>query len=119
MTSRSLFFKLIREDCKQRLWCLVLAVVVFFFALPVAGALLISSDWNTAEETSRAITSYVTAGGGILLAVTVVGAVVCGISGFAFLQSKKKVDFYHSIPVRREMLIAVFYLDGILLYLVP
>lgn len=119
MTSRSLFFKLIREDCKQRLWCLVLAVVVFFFALPVAGALLISSDWNTAEETSRAITSYVTAGGGILLAVTVVGAVVCGISGFAFLQSKKKVDFYHSIPVRREMLFAVFYLDGILLYLVP
>ncbi len=120
MTSKSLFFKLIRQDWKQRLWCFVLAMTVFFFVLPVSGAVVVSgAEWRTAEQTSEAIMSYVSEGSVLLLAVTLTGAVICGVSGFAFLQSRKKVDFYHSLPVRRETLFAVFYLDGVLLYLVP
>ncbi len=119
MMSKNLFFKLIREDCKQRLWCFVLAMVVFFFTLPVAGALIISASGSSAEAISQSVMSYVSVSGGFIVIVTITGALICGVSGFAYLQSRKKVDFYHSIPVKRETLFAVFYLDGILMYLVP
>ena len=42
-------------------------------------------------------------------------AVVVGVTAFSYLHNKKKVDFYHSIPVRREVLFAVQYGDGILI----
>ena len=37
MTSRNLFFKLMREDLKRRIWALGLAFLSFFFRLPVAA----------------------------------------------------------------------------------
>ncbi len=37
------------------------------------------------------------------------------MSSFAYLHSKKKVDFYHSLPVRRETLFAVSFVNGILI----
>ena len=42
-------------------------------------------------------------------------AVVVGVTAFSYLHNKKKVDFYHSIPVRREVLFTVQYGDGILI----
>ena len=33
--------------------------------------------------------------------------------------SKKKVDFFHALPVKREVLFAVRYINGILIYAVP
>ncbi|HOO28347.1 MAG TPA: hypothetical protein PLU43_07765, partial [Lachnospiraceae bacterium] len=44
-------------------------------------------------------------------------AVLLAITGFAYLFSKKKVDLYHSIPVKREKLFMASYLSGILIYL--
>ena len=45
----------------------------------------------------------------------VTAAVVIGAAGFAYLHNQKKVDFYHSIPVRRQMLYLVYHVDGILI----
>lgn len=118
MTSKSLFFKLMREDGKQRLWSFVLAVIVFFFALPVVGASWVSSPISK-DMLNAYVTQYLVESGVLFGVITFVGAMICGISGFSYLQSRKKVDFYHGIPVRREMLFAVSYLNGILIYLVP
>ena len=35
MTSKSLFFKLLRENVKRRAWAIALAVLGFFFSLPI------------------------------------------------------------------------------------
>ncbi len=41
MTSKSLFFKLIQEDGKRRLWAVTLAFLMFFFSLPFTIAMAI------------------------------------------------------------------------------
>ncbi|MBQ7795639.1 MAG: hypothetical protein IJ374_03650 [Lachnospiraceae bacterium] len=49
------------------------------------------------------------------IATIAVSAIIMALTGFMFLHSRKQVDFYHSIPIRRELLFAVKYLDGILI----
>lgn len=136
MTSRNLFFKLIKEDLKRRIWAVCLAFLSFFFFMPVAAAMGLSRINQMAEQWLAQGTTF---GNGITtemqryarilsLAENVVGmenvmiplivgtaAIVLGLTGFSWLHSKKKVDFYHSIPVRRELIFAVKYLDGILI----
>ena len=38
MTSRNLFFKLMKEDLKRRLWAIGFSVLALFFAMPMAAA---------------------------------------------------------------------------------
>ena len=42
MTSKSLFFKLMKEDFKTRVWTLAISILIFFFSLIVATAMMIS-----------------------------------------------------------------------------
>ena len=46
-------------------------------------------------------------------------AVVVGTVMFAYLHDRRKVDFYHSLPVSREKLYAVNYATGAVCVLVP
>lgn len=134
MTSKSLFFKLMREDIKRRLWAAGLAFLMFFFGMPVAAAMSISSLKQSYERWLRNSTDmpqvlwerYQTSlfeladsilGSGNLFSVFIVGlsALVLGLTGFHFLHSKKQVDFYNSLPVRREILFSVKYLNGFLI----
>lgn len=130
MTSKSLFFKLMKEDIRRRLWTVILASVVFFFALPVACSLLLQycmsrsnrgvySVEKLCEIATNRIAAYLADTNVLLMAIVLVGAVICGISGYAYLHSKKQVDFYHSLPIRRETLFLIHFVDGILIYAVP
>ena len=139
MTSKNLFFKLMREDLKRRIWALGLAFLSFFFGMPVAAAMGASS---ISQSYQRWVAEGATFYGGTVspeverynrmteLAEQIVGihnvftvciimaaAVVLGLTGFMYLHSKKQVDFYNSLPVRRELLYAVKYIDGILMIL--
>ena len=42
MTSKSSFFKLMKEDLKIRIWTLAISVLIFFFSLIVATAMMVS-----------------------------------------------------------------------------
>ena len=146
MTSRNLFFNLLKEDFKRRLWVFILAAVVFFGTFGVAFTMVLErwvesySERNlSADSFSYGLTYDITdAGTKMTLAekicwdiiefialnpwmviVACVGAVICGVSGFAFLHSKKQVDFYHSLPVKRELIFAVRFVNGILFYVIP
>ena len=55
----------------------------------------------------------------MLAFILIVTAVVLAASGFSYLHSKKKTDFFHSLPISREMLYTVTCLDGILYLAVP
>lgn len=125
MTSRNLFFKLMREDLKSRLWTIALISLGGFFMYPVTAAFL-AGEMNNALNYEQALNRYTAAmvewlsfenGGTVFMMMA--AALVCGFSGFIYLNSKKKVDFYHSIPVRREKLFLVNYMDGILILAVP
>ncbi len=138
MTSRSLFFKLMREDLKRKIWAVGLAFLSFFFWMPVNAAMSISDLQQTYQ---RWITNGTTFGEGITaesryaekligivgttvglenplnVATIAAAAVIMALTGFMYLHSRKQVDFYHSIPVKREFLFAVKYLNGILIVL--
>ena len=130
MTSRSLFFKYMKENTKQRIWSVALTMLLCFFVFPVTTALGISmafrpenlnsslpADLALAQAqkdfTRDMLRMYSMKNGGLAFMLTM-AAVVLAVSGFAYLHSKKKTDFYHSLPIRREMLYAVTCLNGFL-----
>lgn len=136
MTSKNLFFNLMKEHTKQRLWTVALISLVLFFILPVQTALLISSYlsqeridimWESDGfsldviklELQESFISRISVSNGMMIFLFIVFAVVCGISGFSYLHSRRKTDFYHSIPVRRETLFAAEYINGFLYTAVP
>lgn len=131
MTSRSLFFKYMKENTKQRIWSLALALLLCFFVFPVATALNISTIFRpenlnssglpaelalaqAQQDFTREMLRVYSMKGGALAFMLTMAAVVLAASGFSYLHSKKKTDFYHSLPIRREMLYAVTCLNGFL-----
>lgn len=137
MTSASLFFKLQKEDLKRRIWVIALLFLGFFFAYPVNLALIMENAQNSQfamyngytplvntgtpeylakvlEYKTKAVVDLVSYGNFLPLFIMVTAAVVVGAAGFAYLHNQKKVDFYHSLPVRRKMLYLVYHVDGIL-----
>ena len=120
MTSRNLFFKLLKEDLKKRTWFIVLFSLVLFIAVPVFCALRIENFTEALDEWKMdEILNYIGPYSSPIVLITIVAAIVCGLSGFYYLQSRKKVDLYHSIPARREILFAVNYVNGLLVYFIP
>lgn len=121
MTLKNSFIKLQIEDMKRRMWSVILSMLAFIVLLPIFCAIVISNfkgeDYSEWEKLQ--IIGFVGPGNYILIAATIICAIVCGLSGFYYLHSRKKVDFYHSLPVRRENLFFTSYLNGVLIYFIP
>ena len=54
MISKNLFFKLLREQTKQRIWLIALMCLVSFFAFPVASALMSGAFLDMEQLTAQA-----------------------------------------------------------------
>lgn len=126
MTSKNLFFKLLVEDLKRRIWTIVLSSIVFFLYFPVLGALMIGNYnrniYDIEEYKARLfdrVLSFMGPEDYMVIGISIIGAIICGLSGFFYLHSRKKVDLYHSLPVRREFLFTITYINGLLIYLIP
>ena len=126
MTSKNLYFKLMREDWKNRLWAPALIALGCFFLYPVFLAFLAGRalrEYDTVEAGLRWFTTeaiqWLSFENGMTVFGVVLVSLICGLSSFSYLNSKSRVDFYHSIPVRREKLFLVHYLDGILMPAIP
>jgi ABC-2 type transport system permease protein len=120
MILKSLFINLQKEDFKRKIWLIALLLLIFFLALPVVNALNLESIDNllTWEQINDRIIPMLGPENSGVAAFTIIAAILCGISSFYFVHSKKQIDFYHSTPVRRGTLFAVNYLDGFLIYFV-
>ena len=132
MTSRNSFFNLLKEDLHRRLWTLILSSLVFFGTFVVAFTMVIqnmvgrysraSYGYTNAEFIERISNNLCDNFYGFwpwFIVVAVVGAIICGMNGFAYLHSRKQMDFYHSLPVKREVVFAVRLVNGVLIYAVP
>ena len=132
MTSRNSFFNLLKEDFRRRLWTVILSSLVFFATFVVAFTMVLQnlvSDYSRASYnytneimvervSSRLCQDFYGVYPWFML-VAVVGAVICGMSGFAYLHSRKQMDFYHSLPIKRETIFAVRFVNGIMIYAIP
>nr|WP_297275274.1 hypothetical protein [uncultured Agathobaculum sp.] len=129
MTSKSFSSKgLLGDSLRRNLWGFVLGGVGFFFSLllPVLMTMqraleeraeqlqqfpeLVDQNWQTALSTVSALLG----GGNPFVKTTfVVMAIVCGIAMFAYLHTRQKVDFYHSLPISRTQLFVNNYSTGV------
>lgn len=132
MTSKNSFFNLLKEDLHRRLWTLILSSLVFFGTFGVAFTMLIQ---NYVGRYSRASYGYTDAqfieriSNNLcqdfygcypwFMTVAIIGAIICAMNGFAYLHSRKQMDFYHSLPIKREKIFAVRLVNGILIYALP
>ncbi len=125
MTSKHLYFKLLREDAKRKLWAAALLGLAFFFILPVPLAMVLPSyqvtEYVTLEQIILRRTNNVRMmlgfnGGYPMVAVLMFfAAVVMGIATFSYLHNKKQIDFYHSLPVKRSLWFLVNLSTGVFL----
>lgn len=126
MTSKNLYFKLMKEDLKNRLWAPSLIALGCFFLYPVFLAFLAGRAFREYETAQVGLTwftkealQWLSFENGMAVFGVIVLSLICGLSSFYYLNSRKRVDFYHSIPVRRETLFVIHYIDGILIFAVP
>lgn len=121
MTSKISYFKLIKSNMKQRVWYGALALLGFFLALPLP--VMIWRDMEKSQEVVVKTTEYqeyvvgllqgkIGALGFLVIALALLGA----WTGLSYLHSKKKMDFYGSLPVRREELLICGSLETFLLF---
>lgn len=122
MTSRSLFFNLMKEDAKRRLWTIALTFVAFFFSFPVWTALRFNNfDMGDKSDQLYMISelkNLFSFQNGWIAVLFMILSLIMGVTGFSYLHSRQKVDFYHGIPVSREKLFWANYANGILIPLI-
>lgn len=130
MTSKSFSSKgLLGNSMRRNLWALVLSGVGFFMALLLPALMTMQNaleqraldlkelpqahveiNWQGAMNNAASMLS----GGNLFVKVVfIVLAVVCGVAMFAYLHSRQKVDFYHSLPISRTRLFANNFLTGV------
>lgn len=143
MTSKISFFKMVKQDCRRRMWIAVVLGLLFAAVLPIAAlmnlqryeaqaGIVYETEQETGtepgfrEEEKQVQDLQEDCAAQILgiadeskFLISLLGAVMAGISGFSYLHSRKKQDLFHSIPVRREILFLVQQASGFLLWLAP
>lgn len=129
MMSKNSFLASLKENNKRRIWVWMVSSLLWFFFYPVGMALIMSREKNISlidELTPNAVKNalleaageWLSADGGVAIFVSIM-AVICAIQGFSYLYSRKKVDLYHSVPVKKSRRFAIIYLNGVLIYLIP
>lgn len=130
MTSKSFSSKgLLGDSLRRNLWGFVLGGVGFFFSLllPVLMTMqhaletraeqlqrfpdLVDQDWQSALSV---VATLLGGGNPFVKTMFIVMAIVCGIAMFAYLHTRQKVDFYHSLPISRAKLFVNNYLTGVI-----
>lgn len=123
MTSKNLFFKRMKKDLEQRIWIPVIFFILAFLSMEMN---LISriEIWSDRVDYVDRMNKYLMntffshTGNGFYIFTCGV-AVVSALTGFAFMHSSKKLDVYHSIPIKREKLFLQQYCYGIFYFLIP
>ncbi|KIR01789.1 hypothetical protein P261_00603 [Lachnospiraceae bacterium TWA4] len=108
-----------KENAKQRSWLIALHIVFFFFALPVFGILAIQPGGVPRETVLENLLSIIGFKNYLIYMGTVGLGVLTGLNGFSYLFDRRKVDFYHSLPIKREKLYLVSYVNGLLMFVLP
>ncbi len=121
MTSKTIsYIKLIRADIKHRGWLLALTSIVLFLAMPVYTMLFLSTYTDSASDLITYFPGLINGNNLRSLAGAIaVLAVLTALTGFGYIHSRERLDFFHSLPVKRTTWFATTYLSGLIIFLVP
>ncbi|MDO5423565.1 MAG: DUF6449 domain-containing protein [Eubacteriales bacterium] len=127
MTSRMSFVRLLKEDVKRRGWLVLVSFLVLFLMQPVDLLLSMDTQMNllaeqevVLQDVRQEYLAFVSFGNYAFVTLFLgFLAMASGISGFSYIHSKEKLDFYHSLPVKRNRWFQIQYLSGIVIVAVP
>lgn len=136
MTLKNSFWASIKEDNKRRIWLWLLSALSYVVFFPTIIAMVLSRVRTREEyliETMGEALGKQTIYNLMVermeqcfglsmpyLWIVAAGfAVVSAIQGFSYLYSKRKMDFYMGLPVKRSRRFLIIWLNGILVYLLP
>ncbi len=135
MMSKNSFLVSMKENNKRRLWVWVVAILAFVLLFPVMTALMANNIINNTKLLAETYKTQVLQQ--ILHDRLIVGmknlfgfwrytsfasaaiAIISAVQGYSYLYSRKKIDFYMGMPVKRKKRFLVIWLNGILLYILP
>jgi hypothetical protein len=123
----SSYRSIIRFDFRRRIWLLAVSVLtcILFVVVPYLVAQtqyygqISSYDAIGDNRVSYFIEFFNSAYLSIIGFVAMCMAVLCGVSGFHYLHSRRESDMYHSLPVKRSRVFWVIYGNGLMIWLVP
>lgn len=125
MTSRISFSSLVCNERKKLNWLLAVQALIFGLLMPFRVLLVMAVrssenmkygyDWKMQEIFGEMVgfgqmenTLFILAAGAL-----------CALAAFAYLHSAVKLDFYHSLAVKREQLFAVKIVSSTITFLIP
>ena len=117
MTSKTSFSKLLKEHMRHRLGVTVITFVYFLFALMFFVITIQNSmayeGWTRAEVYATVLNA---SGPNSLLILCAALGALTAICGFAYLHSRTKIDFFHSLPVKRKDMFRVITANSFLVF---
>ena len=134
MTSKNSFCDLTQLSGRMRrgAWLPGLLASVLFFSLPVATALSISNFTpretylemglkaeEIAQRYSSLLENLIFATGLFVMLFAIAAGVLCALIAWNYLNSRRQIDLYHSLPLSRRTLFGSFYGYGALSFLLP
>lgn len=123
MISKKLFINLLKDDAKKRSWLWILSLLYFCLVLPgmALDSMQAQSEFANGETARAFYLSVLSQNKQQIPALLGVGgfAVICALSGFSYLHSRSKLDFYHSLPIKRSMFLTVQYASSFLIFFIP
>ncbi len=122
MTSSISFYKLLKEDIKKRVWLLCIFAGIFLVVLPIATAMQIDSILYWSSDDMNYAKSWfleTELGNEWVGFFMIAGAVLGAVTSFTHLHSRRQLDFYHSLPVKREEWLAVSYISSFIQIIIP
>lgn len=126
MTSKLSYSKFIKEDIQRRGWLAALSWVLLLFGGTFNTVLALENSFSSGD----AITNYeqlrndfpgmLNGANAMQLTLFIfLLAILCAATGYSYLHSAEKIDFYHSLPLTRPQWFLISYVSGILIFLVP
>lgn len=134
MMSKHSFFKMMKEDMRHKTWMLALSGLGHFLMILVAWLIwrgnmgkyygnmteLLSQGERAVLHTAQGLLTFFSeylpmAGGGLAFA----GAMIVGMAGFRFVFHRNMTDLYHALPIKRDTLYGVCWINGILIWFIP
>ncbi|MDO4521806.1 MAG: hypothetical protein Q4B57_01520 [Eubacteriales bacterium] len=124
MTSKISSAKLWKEAMKRNMAVIVLMALIYFCAYPLISTFELQSwqNWENNGMNIRSIHEEVLQFlfyNPLFVSMTIIAAALLGILQFSWLHSRKKTDFYHSLPISRERLFMLQYVSGVCSWAVP
>lgn len=126
MTSKISFNKFLKENIRQRSWLVALSCILLLLSGTVYTVMSLDSNIRSCiaaggslYDLAQDFPIYLNGSNRLLFAVIFILAILCAVSGYSYLHSAEKTDFFHGLPLTRTQWFLISYTGGLLIFAVP